>query len=323
MTPSSPMVEPASGFAYSDIRGLQRISDDAEGIAAAAQQFESLFVGMVLKSMRDANAALAEGNPLSSSPEMTMHQEMLDQQWAIHIAENGGLGLAPIIESQLRGERTPGAAELLTSGDVPRQSMAPAERLAQAAPARSRGSADPASDPAVTVVSAQGAKRPAFEGRGAFVTRLLPEIEQALADTGAQGLDPHNVLAQSALETGWGQHVIHGPDGRSSHNLFGIKAGPDWQGDTVEVQTLEVVNGRPRLETASFRAYPDVATAIRDYVDFLRDNGRYSEVLRAGDPAAFAEAMQQSGYATDPAYGHKILSVLRSLPGVFEGTGAD
>ncbi len=308
MTLSSSMVEPASGFAYSDIRGLQRISDDAEGIAAAAEQFESLFVGMVLKSMRDANAALAEGNPLSSSPEMTMHQEMLDQQWAIHIAENGGIGLAPIIESQLRGERIPGGAESLRSGDVPRSAVS--------------GVLEPRAS-AITTVAAGGAKRPAFADRGAFVTELLPEIERALDQAGAPDLDPHNVLAQSALETGWGQHVIHRPDGRSSHNLFGIKAGPDWQGDTVQVQTLEVVNGRPRVETASFRAYQDVSTAIRDYVDFLRDNGRYREVLNAGDGAAFAAAMQDSGYATDPAYGHKILSVLRSLPGVFDAMGAD
>lgn len=293
MTPSSPMAEPVAGFAYSDIRGLQRISQDAGGIAAAAQQFESLFVGMVLKSMRDANAALAEGNPLSS-PEMTMHQEMLDQQWAIHIAENGGLGLAPIIESQLRGERTPGPDRHLASGDVPRVSGADTAPL--------------------TALSARGAKRAAFDSREAFVARLLPEIEQALEDAGAGRLDPHNVLAQSALETGWGQHVIHRPDGRSSHNLFGIKAGDDWPGERVEVQTLEVVDGRPRMERASFRAYEDVAAAVRDYVDLLRGNGRYRQVLEAGDASSFARAMQQSGYATDPAYGHKILSVLRSLP---------
>jgi|SRR6056297_1906869 len=94
------------GVAYSDVRGLQHIEGDESGIRAAAQQFESLFIGMMLKGMRDANAVFAEGNPLSSQ-EMTMHQEMLDQQWAIHMAESGGMGLAPVIEAQLRGERVP------------------------------------------------------------------------------------------------------------------------------------------------------------------------------------------------------------------------
>lgn len=306
MTAPTALLPPTSGFAYSDINGLKRIGDDAEGLRAAAAQFESLFVGMVLKSMRDANKVLAESNPLSS-PELTMHQEMLDQQWAIHIAENGGLGLAPIIEAQLRGERRaqpeegparaldgrPGLRQSLASGDVPRR--APQVGLA---------------------LQEGGSKQPDFTSREAFVGELLPTIEDAVGDS---GLDPLHVLAQSALETGWGRHVIHGADGRSSNNLFGIKAGPEWSGERVAVQTLEVVDGHPRVETAEFRSYPDRAAAVRDYVDFLQGQGRYRQVLDARDDHGFASAIQRSGYATDPAYGHKILSVLASLPGLTDG----
>lgn len=286
MTPSVPPAT-ASGFAYSDIRGLQRISSDAEGAHAAAQQFESLFVGMVLKSMRDANAVLAQGNPLSS-PEMTLHQEMLDQQWSIHIAEHGGLGLAPIIESQLRGERTPADSEALASGDVPRR-------------------------PATFRAHGQGFRSADYPSRQAFVGTLLPEFEAALDGT---GVDPLHVLAQSALETGWGRHVIHHPDGRSSHNLFGIKADAGWDGDSVEVRTLEVVDGQPEVQAARFRSYPDAAAAVRDYVDFLGSQSRYREVLQSDDGPAFAAALQRAGYATDPAYGHKLRAVLDSLPGM-------
>lgn len=282
-----------TGFAYSDINGLTRIGADEQGARAAAQQFESLFIGMMLKSMREANAVLAEGNPLSS-PEMDMHREMLDQQWAIHMAESGGIGLASIIEAQLRGERMPATAD--PAAPVP---AIPAPRWSHAAG---------------TVNSqALGSKQPGFTSREAFVADLLPEIERALE---GRSLQPLHVLAQSALETGWGQHVIHGADGRSSHNLFGIKAGDNWPGDSVEVKTLEVIDGRPEIQSARFRSYPDVESAVHDYLRLLESDPRYEQVLNASGEDGFASAIQQSGYATDPAYGHKIKAVLSSVRGL-------
>ncbi len=295
----SPAARP--GYAYSDIRSLQRIDTEGDdGIRAAARQFESLFIGMMLKGMRDANAALAEGNPLSSSPEMTMHQEMLDQQWAIHMAESGGMGLAPIIEAQLRGERRPaepaGTAQSLLWDRSP-------DRDATAL----SGS---------TALSGPGHKRPGFADRREFVEQLLPQIEQVVEGA---GLSATAVLAQSALETGWGQKIIHGADGRSSHNLFGIKAGRGWDGDRVTVKTMEVVDGIPRVESAEFRSYPDVRSAVQDYVRLLESDERYREVLDARDHVGFTEALQRSGYATDPRYGQKIRAVLASLNGLQSG----
>ncbi len=298
-SPLTSLASPAEspGFAYSDIRSLQRIrTDEASGIRAVAEQFESLFIGMMLKGMREANAALSEGSMLSS-PELSMHEEMLDQQWAIHMAESGGIGLAPIIESQLGGgreDRTESAAS-------------------PSAPLR-RGLRHPEYTTAVNA-QPQGFKQPGFAGREAFVAEVLPEIERALQGL---ALQPTAVLAQSALETGWGQKIIHGADGRSSHNLFGIKAGAGWQGARVAVKTLEVIDGRPRVETAEFRSYPSVRAAVEDYVRFLESDGRYREVLNAGSEDGFAGALQRSGYATDPAYGRKIRTVigaLRSLVG--------
>ncbi|NBC22063.1 MAG: flagellar assembly peptidoglycan hydrolase FlgJ [Gammaproteobacteria bacterium] len=314
------------GFAYSDIQSLKRIDTAGEdGIKAAAQQFESLFIGMMLKGMRDANAVFAEDNPLSS-PEMTMHQEMLDQQWAIHMAESGGMGLAPIIEAQLRGERRPaepgGSTPLL--GEHPEKTpplweRPPGREFLDSQAIRGRASearvSELRSDAAAPTGDAkpQAQKRPAFADRQDFITRLLPEIEQVVQGA---GLSATAVLAQSALETGWGQKIIHGPDGRSSHNLFGIKAGRGWDGERVTVNTMEVVDGLPRMERAEFRSYPDVRTAIEDYVRLLESDDRYREVLNAEDHVGFTEALQRSGYATDPRYAQKIRAVLGSLNGL-------
>lgn len=295
------------GFAYSDIQSLERIKTDEEnGIRAAAQQFESLFIGMMLKGMRDAGAAFAEGNPLSS-PELTMHQEMLDQQWAIHMAESGGIGLAPIIEAQLRGDRGPAVPGAPVEGlPVPerRQAVHPGYQ----APTASGDAGDGA-----LRAHNRGFKKASYESREAFVETLLPELERALE---GRGLQPHAVLAQSALETGWGQHIIHRPDGTSSHNLFGIKAGGSWQGDRVEVRTLEVIDGRPEVQKAEFRSYPSVRAAVEDYLRLLESDDRYRDVLQSRDGDGFANALQQSGYATDPRYGHKIKAVLGSLRGL-------
>lgn len=295
MTGSSPVTSLSSpvespGFAYSDIRSLQRIrTDDESGIRAVAQQFESLFIGMMLKGMREANAALADDS-LLSSPELSMHEEMLDQQWAIHMAESGGIGLAPIIEAQLGGGREP--------EDRPTHPAPPPVGRLHAGYAAAIGAQPEAS------------RQPAFASREAFVAAVLPEIARAVEGS---GLSPTAVLAQSALETGWGQKVIHGSDGGSSHNLFGIKADSRWQGPRVEVKTMEFVDGRPRVETAEFRSYPSVRAAVEDYVRFLESDSRYREVLESGTEAGFASALQRSGYATDPAYAGKIRAVIGSL----------
>ena len=127
------------------------------------------------------------------------------------------------------------------------------------------------------------------------------------------GVAPEAIVAQAALETGWGKHVMPGKDGSHSYNLFGIKAGGSWDGEQVSKQTLEFVDGIPRRQTATFRAYNDVAQTFEDYTAFLSDNPRYSAVRGHGDDvAAFAKALQDGGYATDPDYATKITGVLES-----------
>ena len=120
------------------------------------------------------------------------------------------------------------------------------------------------------------------------------------------------MLGQAALETGWGKAEIRGADGHNSHNLFGIKAGAGWKGQTVDIVTTEYVNGQPQKQVESFRAYESYADAFRDYANLLRGNARYQNVIAQGqDAAGFAQGLQQAGYATDPKYAQKLMSVIR------------
>ncbi len=126
-------------------------------------------------------------------------------------------------------------------------------------------------------------------------------------------MEPRAIVAQAALETGWGSRLIRDDAGISGNNLFGIKADARWNGERVSVATLEYEGGLPKPQRASFRAYPDLAAGFEDYVRFLRDNPRYSEALRSGaDAGAYADQLQNSGYATDPRYAEKIRSIIAS-----------
>jgi flagellar protein FlgJ len=124
------------------------------------------------------------------------------------------------------------------------------------------------------------------------------------------------LIAQAALETGWGQSLPRNQYGESSLNLFGIKADSDWQGPRAIVTTLEFVAGVPAQRREPFRMYKSVGEAFDDYVALLETRPRYAEALGAKSPADYAAALQRGGYATDPDYAGKILAILaRGLPG--------
>ncbi len=143
-----------------------------------------------------------------------------------------------------------------------------------------------------------------------FAHDVWPHAERV---AGELGIAPEAVLAQAALETGWGRHVMASPDGTSSYNLFGIKVGEEWTGEVVAQRTLEYDGDVPQQEFARFRAYANVATTFDDYSQLLRDNPRYSNVGgQQDDIRAFGEALQASGYATDPNYARKIEDVANS-----------
>ncbi|MBB6131986.1 flagellar protein FlgJ [Massilia aurea] len=148
----------------------------------------------------------------------------------------------------------------------------------------------------------------------AFLDSIAPWARQAAAQL---GVAPELVQAHAALESGWGQRPLRVEGGASSHNLFGIKAGPRWNGATGDSTTTEYVNGAALTTRERFRAYPDAASAFQDYARVLLDNPRYRSALNTGNDAqAFAQGLTRGGYATDPDYASKLARIAGKLQGI-------
>ena len=294
---------------YTDIQGLSKLRAQArdnseETLREVAGQFEALFIQMMLKSMRDAN--LGEG--LLDSQHSRTYQSMYDKQIAIDLSKRQGLGLADMMVRQLS-----------------RSAEFESDDSAAAAPFGSAHhgllkSAQGETTPAGKVNAAEGSREGPLEGKvnaapdwkpdspEAFVKELWPYAQRTARDLGTR---PELLLAQAALETGWGQHVIRGTDGSNSFNLFGIKADTRWQGERAVTETIEFEDGLMRKQRASFRAYASLADSFADYADFLKTNPRYREALnRAADAPSFARALAEAGYATDPDYSGKINRIM-------------
>jgi flagellar protein FlgJ len=282
---------PAATATYTDIRGLQSMETDSpEALKKVAAQFESLFMDMWLKSMREAGAVFSEGNPFSSAA-VKVHEEMLDHQYAVRLSEAGGIGIGDVLVAQLSKTAS---TEVPASDGLPGRTRFP-DVPVNAAPAE---------------LTPLGSRHGMFSDAQQFVETLLPVVEKALEGT---QLNPLGVLAQAALETGWGQNVIHDADGASSHNLFGIKAN-DWSGPSATIMTMEFEFDRMTPRQADFRSYENWGDSVSDYLDFLRSNDRYREVIEQGsDPEKFARQLQQSGYATDPDYADKLMGVVKRI----------
>ncbi|MBB6285991.1 flagellar protein FlgJ [Pseudomonas sp. BIGb0381] len=151
----------------------------------------------------------------------------------------------------------------------------------------------------------------AFSSQDEFVATMLPMAEAAAARI---GVDPKYLVAQAALETGWGKSVMRAEDGSSSHNLFGIKAGQSWQGGQARAITSEFRDGAMVKETAQFRSYDSYQDSFHDLVTLLQSNDRYKEVVKSADnPEQFVRELQKAGYATDPAYASKISQIAKTM----------
>ena len=304
---------------------LGAAQNSPEALKAAAQQFEAVFMNMLMKSMRDATPQ--EG--MFDNEQTRMYTSMLDQQLTQRLASRG-IGLADMMVSQLSratqqpiGEAgMPGAVNApglpLNVNVAPALKLEPASGLKyEATPAlkTEAASAYPLNNPAQAVAtpvpSAATRKGDAPAHVESFVQRLLPHAQAASADS---GIPAHFMMGQAALETGWGRAEIRSADGQNSHNLFGIKAGGSWSGRTVDIVTTEYVNGKPQKQVDTFRAYDSYADSFRDYANMLRGNARYQNVVAAGHNATgFAQGLQQAGYATDPNYAQKLMSVIRMV----------
>jgi flagellar protein FlgJ len=286
-----------------DVQGVDALrrtvrNSPEEGMKQAAKQFEVMFMQIVLKSMRDATPT--EG--LLGSQQEKMYTSMLDQQLTQNLSGRG-LGLAEAMLAQL--------SRAMGSEAVPEQ-LTPVH-VAPVAPAAARPLA-----PAPDLAFYEAAAAPATPGRRVgpqahveqFVERMLPAARRA---SEASGIPAQLIMAQAALESGWGRREIHAADGRNSFNLFGIKADKSWNGPVAETSTTEYVNGTAQKTRAAFRAYGSYEEAFADYARFLLGNPRYANVLATDNPVAAAHDLQRAGYATDPAYGGKLVRIMQQM----------
>ncbi|YAF59362.1 Muramidase FlgJ [Pseudomonas sp. E102] len=402
---------------YSDLNRLNQLKvgdKNSEGnLRKVAQEFESLFLGEMLKSMRSATEALGKDNPMNT-PEAKQYQEMYDQQLAVSMSrEGGGIGLADVLLRQMsknkplasgeaatlsaakqqealdkakapvptpvaagtlpdgplsrsNGQRPlwasravsapqgaegihrndmelinqrrlalpPKLADRLLAGLVPSASVRPEAMAQNVLPDRAIAAVKPASGElangdwlaALKAAEPKGdmqvygravaqpplaPARKAFRDADEFVNAMLPMAKEA-ADR--IGVDPRYLVAQAALETGWGKSVMRQPDGSSSHNLFGIKASANWKGDSARAITSEFRNGEMVKETAEFRSYASYRDSFHDLVNLLQSNSRYQAVLKSADnPEQFVRELQKAGYATDPNYASKISNIARQM----------
>ncbi|HRP74267.1 MAG TPA: flagellar assembly peptidoglycan hydrolase FlgJ [Rhodocyclaceae bacterium] len=300
--------------AFGDLKRLARENNSPEALRAAAKQFEALFLQMVLKAMRDATPP----NGLFDSDQTRMLQGLHDQQMAMNLSLQGrGTGLADVIFRQLGGEAAreplplrfdPDGRPVFDLESVPRRPAITAARARREAISAAEA---PATDERLVASSAANVRstdaRSVAERVRAFVDRVR---SHALDASRSIGIPAQFMIAQAALESGWGRAELRTSDGRPSYNLFNIKAGRNWKGPVIELPVTEYANGRAHTEKAQFRVYGSYAEAFRDYANLLRNSPRYSEVLGQRDASGFAQSLQAAGYATDPMYADKLTRII-------------
>ncbi len=315
----SSRINDASNFL--DLNGLNDIklqsksadmNDKKAALGKVAKQFESLFTQMLLKSMRKAQDVLESDSPFNSQS-VKFYRDMHDQQLAVELSNNGSLGLAPLIVRQLGGadENYKPSSVLRNDCTLGKQKNSSIV-LNKISNIKNQSSNAVKTDENNDIPLAPEYKNliipPSFEQPKDFVTALIEpakQVEQKL------GVPFAVVIAQAALETGWGGKIIKTPQGQSSNNLFNIKADNRWQGDITTIETLEFQQGAMKKVKAPFRVYQSISDSVHDFVNFISTNDRYKDALNKTDNVEhFLHELEKAGYATDPDYAKKILSTL-------------
>lgn len=296
----------SSGLALdaNSLNNLKQASKDSspEAIKGVATQFEALFVNMMLKSMRDATPQ----DGVFDNEQSRAFTGMLDQQLSQNIASRG-IGLADIMARQL--SKTGNAAT--AANGVP-----PADKASDKAAPAIKNTADflaaPLSAAATAVENVAAKIKHGLSGAAlAFHQQVAAHAEIA---SRASGIPASFMIGQAALESGWGKRELKGTDGTASHNLFGIKANAGWHGKTVEATTTEYINGVPQKRIEKFRAYDSYADSFKDFAKLITDNPRYQQAMtHLSDVNGYAHAIQNAGYATDPHYASKLISVVQQV----------
>lgn len=306
--PSGQAVSSSTG-SY-DPRGLDAVklaakNADPASTKKVAQQFESMFLGMMLKNMR---ATLPGSDPLANDA-TKMATDLYDQQLAQNLAKGNGIGLANALVAQIQ------RAQGIQPDAIDGARKALADAYGDGMPlSMTRAKALPVDRVRNTTLPTDAATptTPAPPSGGSIHHTFVDRFKDAAtAAAEATGLPAKIILGQAALESGWGKREVRDVNGAGSYNLFGIKAGPNWTGATVDAVTTEVVNGVAQKVVQKFKAYASYADSFIDYAKTVASNPRYEKAVQAaGDVVKFAAEMGRSGYATDPQYGTKLARVL-------------
>ena len=315
---------------YTDFNGLANLKNQArqdspEALKETAKQFEAIFVGNVLKGMRDAK--LAEG--IMDSDQSKFYGEMYDQQLAVHLSGNPGVGLADLIVKQLSHkapDKDQPADEKQAIENYLNRSAGSSKTLSHyphAAGKQAGNQVDTDNADSQVIINAYMHDSSPLDAKteiplkndhilpiqsaGDFVRQLQPYAEQAAREL---GIEPKVLLAQAALETGWGRSVRKNNDGSNTFNLFNIKADKAWQGKQAQTSTLEFEHGVAKKVKAGFRSYTSFQESFKDYVAFIKSNPRYGDALKqVGNGNRYLQELQQAGYATDPNYANKVMRI--------------
>ncbi|CUJ71990.1 Peptidoglycan hydrolase flgJ [Achromobacter xylosoxidans] len=267
-----------------------------------AKQFEALFLQMMLKRMREATPK--EG--LFDSQQTQMLQSMADEQLALHLA-TPGIGLSQSILAQMQQGKP---------GDLPAEAV---QRLGQGTDLDFQTGGSRQVSALMDVMRNNRASDRALaaaEGAPEHVINFVSKMSRAATLASQQsGVPARLIMGQAALESGWGQREIKHEDGRTSYNLFGIKAGPSWKGRVVNVLTTEYEGGVAKKVTQPFRAYSSYEESFADYARLIGNSPRYEAVTQARNEIEAARRIQSAGYATDPQYAQKLIGVMSQLRG--------
>ena len=303
---------------FLDINGLNSIrqqsnADDKaskeQALETAAKQFEAIFMQMLLKSMRKAEEVLQSDSPFNSES-TKFYRDMHDQQMSLELSNNGSLGLSELIVRQLGGDSENFTPKSQFKANVFQGIEEQAKKNNLDLPHRRQflGYVAP-------INTSSSVKEPVEEHKFTqpkdFVTALTEPakyVEKKL------NIPFEVVIAQAALETGWGQKVIKTEQGKSSNNLFNIKADSRWSGDKTHKETLEFQQGAMVKKREPFRVYQSIGESINDYINFLSKSERYQDALKqTGNVEQFLHNLQGAGYATDPNYANKIMGTLQTV----------
>ncbi len=328
------MLKVQNADVYTDFNGLAKLKGEARkespaALKEVAKQFESIFLNNVLKSMRQAK--LADG--AMDNDQSKFYNDMYDQQLAVHLSGSPGVGLADLIVKQLSHDKPKHQQQntedaLNRSGGISPSGSERTHAVNRQASAKADGPVASFKDGQVTVTPYVHERSPLeaatelpiaainqlktgralpIQSAAEFVSRLHPLAVEAAREL---GVEPKVLLAQAALESGWGSSLIKNAHGDNGFNLFNIKADKSWQGKQTHVATLEFDQGIARKVNAGFRSYDSYEESFRDYVDFIKTNPRYGDALKkAGNPEHYMHALQRAGYATDPKYADKVMSI--------------